>query len=504
MNRNVFSRLMAIAMMMAVNASMMPLLAQTSDLVGMWQAKNGQLISTNMGKIYLPNGKMYGYNLVPGYTDSISTWIMGDYKVTNPGQQYVEYIDFHTSINYQLNLKMNYKLEDNGNTLVTEYVNILPNGQSQVVKEQWQRKELTKGRIAYLTNNWESLLAQARKSNGRMPADGQTIASAADSLKAISDNYKQAKNLDAVIYFLMVRAELDSTKLDWQNDVMSFFHEVNAAPSYANKYADRIVRLSEAQAASPADSIVINAYESLAINYMRQNNASAAHKALDHALELVEQAGEQQRNVGLWSLKATAFLREGKIEEMGNYVQQILNQVKQSQKFTKEQIADIYYLGVMANFIQERWDETLEYAEQTLPLFEGQPNKQSEIRSVMYKVYTVLLQKKPGDKKLIKAYQSFMENNMVCAKFQSASSNPWGLEGLYYILETDDWNMDSSLPNDVTKDHNRMLLIKDGSISSITKKEGENWQAELSIVPVSKGWKNNIRKEWKEYKKKNK
>lgn len=500
----VLYKLRVMVMVVAVNVGLVSLQAQNNDLVGMWQAKNGQSISPDMGKIFLPNGQMYGYSLVSGYTDSLSTWIMGRYKVTDQGQ-YVEDLDFHASIGYQYYLNMKYWIENDNSLLVTEYVNILPNGQSQTVKELWQRKALSKERIDYLTENWESLLTQARKTYGRLPAEGQTINAAADSLKNLSDNFKSAGNVNGATHFCMVRAELDSTRLEWQTDVLSLLDELDIAPMYANKYADRIVRISEAQAATPTDTLVVNAYIYRAMVNMRRNNSPATFKAINHAIELVEQSGQQQDYAELWQLKSLFFLKEGKYDETGNCALQAIKWMKGSQKYSNAQFAEIYYIAAAAMFFQERWAEALDYAEQALQLFDNQPNKQNEVRGFVYYMYDKLFQERPNDGELKKAYLHYMDDKMICAKYNDSKSNPWGLEGSYYVLESGEWNMDSPFPkkNDSSQSNN-MLLFKDGSIFKITKRSENDWQAELVVIPVIKSWKDTIRKEWKEYKKKNK
>lgn len=496
-------KVIVIAIAMTLSLSMTPLYAQDSNLVGMWQAENNQMVGPNSGKIFLPNGQMYGYNLVPGYSDSLSTWIMGSYQVFAPGK-YAEDLVFHTAINYQGHLDMSYRIEDDGQLLSTEYVVLLPNGQSQTVKEQWRRKELTQDRITFLTKNWDILLTQARKLYGRLPAEGQTIEAAADSLKKISDQYKEANNLDGAINYLMVRAELDSTNLGWQDDALAFFAEVKAAPFFANKYANRTVRLSEAQAVTPTDTLILNAYQARAFIYMLQNNTPAALRDIDHAIELVEQSGQQQDYGNLWQFKSLLYFKEGKHIEMGDCALQAVKWMKHSTKFSRSQLADAYYFAVAAMLIQEKWAETIEYAEQVLPLYDSLPNKQNEINSIIYTAYTNLLQNEQNNKQLKKAFQTFIEDKMACAKYQSAANNPWGLEGSYYIIENADWNMDSPLPKAPQSKSSRMLLFKEGSFTELTKEADADWQGEFTIVTVSKNWKNNIRKEWKEYKKKNK
>lgn len=53
------------------------MVAQECPFLGVWQKKDGV-----WGKIFLAEGKMYGYSLDKN-SSNLSTWLMGDYRVLN-------------------------------------------------------------------------------------------------------------------------------------------------------------------------------------------------------------------------------------------------------------------------------------------------------------------------------------------------------------------------------------------------------------------------------------
>ena len=81
-------------------------------------------------------------------------------------------------------------------------------------------------------------------------------------------------------------------------------------------------------------------------------------------------------------------------------------------------------------------------------------------------------------------------------------NNEWSLLGSYYILETDDWDMEHlvSMNGDDVKKTKHYLLQKDGVNYRVNLKEGQKLNANMHVVTVDGKWKEQILRQWKKLK----
>lgn len=272
------------------------LLAQENPLVGMWNmvGPDGQL--TKGGKMFLPDGRMYGYGYNDDFTD-ISTWIMANYDIVNDST-YVEHVFFHTDITYQsIDLEMKFKVVPDPKAIISTYTYIQPNGSPREVTELWVKDTSanTQKFMERASQKWDSLHQQALKDNGRVPDEGETVEQRGEKLASFIQTSYQNNKMDEAYAALLARAELDPTNLRWQQELVLFCNALNIAPTPSITYAKRFLSLAEAQAASPTDSTLQMSVFALAKFYLMQNKFQEGYQLLrDHLA--AEEASQSQPN----------------------------------------------------------------------------------------------------------------------------------------------------------------------------------------------------------------
>lgn len=260
----------------------------------MWNMMSPDGQAPKGGKMFLPDGRMYGYAYNEDGTD-ISTWIMANYDVVNDST-YVEHIFFHTDITYQsIDLEMNYKVAPDHSAILTTYTYVQPNGNRQPTMELWVRDTIADHQkfIERAGKDWDALHQQALKEYDRVPAEGETIEQKGEKLSALIQESLKNNQLDNAYAAYLTRAELDPTNIQWQQDLVTFYHAVNIAPTPAITYAKRLLSLAKAQAATPTDSTLQGSVFSLARFHTMQGNYEEGYQLLrDHLA--AEEASQSQ------------------------------------------------------------------------------------------------------------------------------------------------------------------------------------------------------------------
>lgn len=483
-------------------------MGQRHSIEGGWvmmNKGNGPMLS----KIFLPDGRLMGLRLG---TANDNLWLMGDYVVRDDST-YQEHLFFHFSIDYQRDITFSFRME-NDSLMTTTYTNILPNGMKVPVTEQWTRipTELLDNLKAAITTECEEWLLGALANSGRLPKEGQTIEQKGQELAADIQRYMDNRQLDRAYEALLVRAELDTTNAGWQTAVMDFYMNLKVAPSMAEKISNRIVRLAEKRAISPTDTAVVNAYKMQTILYGFRGNGGKeeTRRSATKAIELEEMSGRQPtKDLGvLYFMKAVTFMPE---KDFPNVYE---NAIKAASVF--ETVTDVdntqkgngYFLIAVALYGQNRHKECIDRMRHAMPFFadslgQSQPKLTNEIYPVIFNCYGALFLNNLKDKKLAAEYKEFMADKMLCVDFVDAN-NPWGVKGRYYMLERDDWNMESPYACNSTTDAHHYLLQQDGTHVSIDLSEGQSLNGEARVVTVGKKWKQQVLKSWKKFKKRGK
>lgn len=119
--------------------------AQISNpLVGMWQ----QVVNVNQttvtigpnGKVFLPDGRIFGYFLNPSEFETYSNynfgpWLFGNYEVTSDST-YTENIFLHQTSGWEGKIDFDYTIMNN-HALLTQYVHTYPDNSQRTFTELW-------------------------------------------------------------------------------------------------------------------------------------------------------------------------------------------------------------------------------------------------------------------------------------------------------------------------------------------------------------------------------
>lgn len=126
---------------------------------------------------------------------------------------------------------------------------------------------------------------------------------------------------------------------------------------------------------------------------------------------------------------------------------------------------------------------------------------EKEIYPYMFQLYVKMLNTDVKNKKLAAELSDFMKDKILCTDIQN-NQNEWGLSGTYYVMEIDEWNVDSPeiLPNLTMPKH--FLLQKEGIHTSVDLREGQRLESSIRITVTDKKWKKLLIQNWKKYKKK--
>lgn len=482
-------------------------MAQKSVLEGTWVQLDANSFPTTNVKVYMPDGKELGLSFNSDYTNS-SVWFMSNYHVLND-TSFVDQTFYHSNIYYQRDYFFTYHMV-NDSVLVTSYTDYRTNGLGVIMSEQW--KKMDRPMLAYTDAEWEALYHKSLAEFDRLPKEGQTVEQFAQEIYDKAQGYVKAKKLDRADELLLMRAELDTTNMKWQKDVLYFYLENKAAPSVSEKIADRIIRLTEAKAPTATDTSVVNAYRNKAYlyNYRGEKGRDQVRKLLSKIIEAETTAGhEPTKAYGLdYFFMAMTYLPQGEFTTIYDYAGKSIDILEKAPDVSKNQLGEAYYLKAMALMGTDRHREAINILqEKVMPLFvdeQGQPlpKVNNEVLPFAHECYVQLLSQNPKDKKLLKEYQEFMSDKLLCAVFE-ATNKEYNLWGEYNILEVDSWTLEKPSLLSMTSS-SRYLMQKGDQFVEVESKEGQKLGCTLRIVPVDAEKKQQVINQWKAYKKNNK
>ncbi len=152
--------------------------AKKNPLVGVWQqvrqVENGFVTLGPGGKVFLPDGRLFGYSLYPSdfehYEEyNFEPWLFADYEVTSDST-YTEQISLHNDKGWETTLNFTYKLL-NSRTLYAFYEHTNSDGTKQVIHDLWIKavydKKTEKMIFKKVDANWNEYFEKAKKQYGR-------------------------------------------------------------------------------------------------------------------------------------------------------------------------------------------------------------------------------------------------------------------------------------------------------------------------------------------------
>ncbi len=494
-----------LCVLIAVCAMSLMAMAQKSELVGTWQQLDANGNPTTQVKVFMPDGKLLGLSFNADFTVS-SVWFMSEYKVLNE-LAYVDHSLYHSDINYQRDYYFTY-YKENDSVLVTRYADYRYNNRLFVLTERW--KKMDREMPTYNDAEWQALKEKSLVEFNRLPKEGQTTEQYAQELYKSAQGYIKSKKLDRASEPMLIRAELDTTNLQWQKDVLQLFVENSLAPSVAEKIADRVIRLAAAKAPVPNDTSVINAYRTKAYMYNYRGNIGmpqtreCAQKAIDMAVA----AGlPPTKDYGLdYFIIAMTYMPEGNLTEIEKNIDQCIDIFEKATDVSKLQMAEAYMTKAVAMMLNNRCREAIDLMlDKAIPNFvddNGQPVEKvtSYVYPSVVHCYELLLEKTPKDKKLLKEYQQFLSDKLLIASFLTTDKKR-NLFGDYLLLERGTWTLEK--PAAVSDDH-QILLQKDDEYIEYVREKDEERTGEMHVIVVDPAKKQDIINKWKAYKKRKK
>ena len=473
--------------------------AQQSVLIGSWQQLDSNGFPTTNVKVFMPDGKLLGQCFNEDFTVS-SVWFMSNYKVLND-TSFVDHEFYHSNISYQHDYFFTF-YKENDSVLVTKYIDHRNDGVGAIMQERW--KKMNSPLPVFTDAEWEALHQKSLAEFDRLPKEGQTVEQYADELlnKALGTN-----RLDRIIESLVIRAELDTTNLRWQQDALMGFTQNHISPSIAEKIVDRAIRLAEATAPTPSDTTVTDMYrlKALLFAYRDPTVLGTGIKIQEKLVELEDQRGVPTGVYGYdCSNLALIYNSLGDYEKGYECAAKAVNIYEQLPDVPNLQKGTAYFYQVKALANTKRLREAIDLAlDKVVPLFtneQGEVNDilTTEVYPVVYGCYHLLNEADPKDKKLIKEAEQFMSDKLLYCVFKSTDKD-LNLFGEYLVLERGEWNVEDPVLNVSSTKH--ILLKKGDEYISLDLKDDQEFNAPPIIRPVDAATKENIIKQWKAYKK---
>jgi len=495
--------------MMAACLCVMSGSAQSSKIEGSWimltaDGKNVQPYLKN----YLPNGKIFGVSLSQDMRNQ-SPWIMGTYEVLSDST-FIEHDEFHSTISYQHDYKFDYRRE-NDSILFTRYNNRFGNAQDVPVVEAWKKVDYP---VNDIEAHWDELKQQARAAFGRVAPEGKTVEQYGDELYERHEQFKKQNNLDYAIGILMVRADVDTTNLKWQRDVVEYMIKLKVLPAAADIYANRMIRLTEKQAPTPTDTSVVSVYRGRGVlfgnvHHVKPEYAEQAISDFKKSLDLTKASGRpytKEDAISIVSIGTMYFTQEKLKEAMECYDQAI--SIFNSDKTTSApQLGEAYVMKAIMLSEEDKNREAIDLLRQkAIPCFideqgKPMPKVEMELQPLALTIYGQMLDKAPKDKKLIKEYQQYMSDKVLCGLVLNpeGKAHEAGLEGEYYVMEAGKWNIESTTSFKQGGAH--YVFQKDGKHVELDVEENQTMGAQMVVKTVDPSYKQQIIKLWKNYKK---
>lgn len=475
-------------------------MAQSSELVGTWQMLGNDGQPTTSVKVFMPDGRQLGLSFSRDFSNN-SVWFMSNYKMLTD-TTYVDHAFYHSDILYQRDFFFTFHKE-NDSLLVTSYVDFGANGYGANRVERW--KKMAGPMPSFNDAEWEALHHKSLVEFDRLPKEGQTVEQYGKELYDRFQSYKNANNLDRANEALLIRAELDTTNLKWQRDLVEFYLEKKAAPSVADNLANRIIRLTEAQAPTAKDTSVVNAYRIKAYLYNYRGNAAMpqVRSIMSKVIEMETTAGHQpSKDFGLdYFVMAMSYLPEGNLEKVYEYAMKSIDIFEKAPDVSDNQKAEAYATaGVTLMLSEQREREAIELLKKAASLFSGESAFKipSMVYPAMFTCYDNLLDKNPKDKKLKKEVKQFMSDKLIYDVFEATDSEH-NLRGEYLVLEMGDW----TLENPTASVNGGHYLLRKGDEYRLVEetKEGEKLGGASHVRPVDAATKKEVIRHWKAYRK---
>lgn len=479
-------------------------LAQKSSLVGSWVMLDSKGFPTTSVKTFMPDGKLLGQSFNSDFTVS-SVWFMSYYKMLND-TSFVDHAFYHSEVNYQRDYHFTFHME-NDSVMATSYIDYRGNNARVDVRERW--KKLDRPMPVFTDAEWEALHQKSLVEFDRLPKEGQTTEQYAQELYDKSQSYIKRNKLDYAFESLLVRAELDTTNVQWQQDVLSLFLEHKFAPSVSVKIADRFISLKEAVAPVANDTSVINAYRMKAYLFSHRGNPCIpqVREVITKCIEMQTALDHQPTKADAldYFLMAMTYLPEGAYDTIRYYSLKSIDIMEKASDVSEQQKGEAYFMLAMAQLQAGNTLESIDILtnkvqkmfvdEQGQPL----PRVYGDVWPLIVDNYEELLLKNPKDKKVLNAYKEFLADKMICAKFEATNRelNVWGE---HYVMERDSWTVEN--PIVVASHAKHYLLLKDGEFTDVNfKSEDDRLGATFLVVPCDAAKKQELIRQWKEYRK---
>ena len=475
--------------------------AQQSKLLGSWVQldANGQL--TTQVKSFLPDGRLLGLSMSSDLKNQ-SVWFMSNYKVLSD-TTYVDHAFYHSSINYQRDYFFTYHLESDS-VLVTSYIDYRMNGVGVYMVERWKKMYEP---ISCNDTEWQELYQKSLVEFDRLPKAGQTVEQYAQELYDKAQGYKKDRKPDRASEALLIRAELDTTNLEWQKDAYELLLDNRMVPSVAEKIANRYIRLKEAIAPVANDTSVVEAYRLKGIVYrFRGDDGLQQFRSLTNKIiDMVIKAGHQpSRSFALdYYYLGLSYLSEGNYEAVYDNMLKCIDILEKAPGISKDELGGAYMMKAVCLSQTNRHSEAIDVVQnEVAPLLvdeNGQPAEKMMTMAypIVYDSYEELLNQNPKDKKLLKAYRQFLSDKLVKAVFKTTEKK-FNLFGEYIVLESGEWTIEKPI---VFSNETHLLFLKDDQFVDITKEKDYKLTSDLTIVPVDAAKKKEIIKKWKDYRK---
>lgn len=476
--------------------------AQSSKIEGTWamfNANDGKVIPNF--KSYLPDGRILGISFSEDLKNK-APWLLGTYEVLDDSTL-IEHLTFHSSVSFQRDIKQEF-MRENDSILVSRYFNRFANAIDVPVIEAWKKVDFP---IQEYAEHWDEIQQQALTIFERIPPQGKTVEQYGDELYKAFEQFKD-KNLDRAHDILLVRAELDTTNLSWQRDVLKFYMDIKGLPAIADKIANRYVRLAEQQAPAPTDTAVVNAYLMRGILYSNFGMPFLEKSKSDclKSIQLTEASGRpygKGDGVAFFMLAFSCLPAENHAKVI-EYCDKALEIFENTPDVSNPQKGECYFLkGITLSKLDKNKEAIDMLLHKAAPLYideqgKPMPKIENEIYPYTFFAFGSALCQNPKDKQLVKDYQQFMADKLLCGV--TDGQNGKLPQGEYYIMEANSWNIEDVHCFDSDNDH--YVMQKDGNHFVIDLTDDEKLGGRVILKTVDPSFKQQVIKIWKDYKKK--
>lgn len=484
-----------------------------NPLVGMWDYTGNDGSLSSSGKIFLPDGHMYGYRFNQDRKE-LGTWIMADYEMVNDST-YIEKCLLHSTITFQTDIEMTFHLSEDGQTLTTVFTYIYPNNQHVQTQETWQRNILNEQKyMERVAQNWDALYVQGRKDFGLYPSEEETLEERGEKYYSLYQNAIKNNNLDAAYQLILIRAELDPKNMQWQQDAVNFFMRTRSAPTPARKYAKRYRNLVQERAANVRDTTL---QKSILMLFLLTNNPVEKYKVLEEHLQKEEACNEPPTiyTLILYAQACGFSFQEKRYEATYDYA---LKAIKVHDSLEEKEViplSDLYNIAATSKLMGSKdYEGAILLYEKSVALTTATTEPRDNPIATLAICYDKAI--KQGRKDYDKKLKTLLKDKWWAFRVeegQDSISNAHGFEsgGIYYILQRGNWHLGcTKLPfnfdeifdsTDETTKVESVVMTEKGEVM-----HGTGMSAEINVKPVlimdNPVLHTMIETAWKMYKKK--